>query len=126
MPGRYEIPLGATLEIAVRIGTTRIVTDNHAVTDSDGDAVDLTGVEWAALLKRRPGDADEDAVGEIGVEADASSICTYTFDDALTALLDAGQRYYCTVIATMPEDHAVEAYQQEPFEVRAIEIVAHD
>lgn len=118
-----EIALGQTIEIEAVIGTTVIVTDDNAVTDQDGTAVEMTGATFTAKLKERPTDVDADAIGDITV-AEVSNVLTYTLDDALTALLEDGHDYHCVVIATMPADHVVAAYQSQPFAVRRIVVRA--
>jgi len=120
-----EIPLGRVLEIEAIIGTTVIVEDDNEVTDEDGTTVDMTDVNYTAKLKEHPGDADDDAIGDVGV-GEESSILTYTLDDELTDDLEDGRRYYCTVIATFPADHAVPAYRTEPMAVRRLEVIARE
>jgi hypothetical protein len=114
-----EIALGPTLEIEAVIGATVIITDDNAVTDQDGTAVEMTGATLAAKLKERPTDADADAIGNITV-VESANVLTYTLDNTLTALLEDGHDYHCVVTATMPADHVVVAYRSEPFAVRRI------
>lgn len=118
-----EIALPGVLEIEAIIGTTVIVTDDNAVTDDDGTQVEMTGATLACKLKQREEDDDADAIGEITV-TESSDVLTYTIDNAVTVLLEHGRTYYAAAIATMPADHVVEAYQDEPFCVRRLRVTA--
>lgn len=70
------------------------------VTDPDGSATDLTGVDLTFMVKRRRGDADDDALitkvvgaGQIEVTNAGGGIARITLAEANTASL-AGRYYW--------------------------------
>jgi len=85
------------------------------IKDQDGNAVDLTDVEFAMLIKGDPDDADDEAAGEGTVEAIVEVDGTVRIT-AERSQLDPAEYHYMAK-AAFPEDYATEALQgkQLPF-----------
>ena len=80
------------------------------IKDQDGNAVDLTGVQFAMLIKLDVEDEDEEAVGEGRVEAleDTGEIRITVDRDQLD-----GEEYEYMAKARFPDDYAVEALREK-------------
>lgn len=83
------------------------------IKDQDGNAVDLTDVEFAMLIKADPDDADDEAAGEGEIEDLDDGRVQITAD---RSQLDPGEYHYMAK-AAFPEDYETEALQgkQLPF-----------